>query len=63
MAYADKRKGEAYRNEYARDKYDRISVVVTKGKRDQIKARAESLGQSVSSYINNLIDQDMQSGQ
>lgn len=49
----------AYQNAYIREKYDRISLTVPKGRRDEIKQRAASSGKSVNEYINGLIDQDL----
>lgn len=49
----------AYQNAYIREKYDRISLTVPKGRRDEIKQRAASVGKSVNEYINGLIDQDL----
>lgn len=49
----------AYQNAYIREKYDRISLTVPKGRRDEIKQRAASAGKSVNEYINGLIDQDL----
>ena len=41
--------------------YDRISLVVKKGRREELKAYAESKGMSINGYINKLIDEDMKS--
>ena len=39
--------------------YDRLAIRVYKGQADQIKAYAESHGESINGYINRLITQDM----
>lgn len=39
--------------------YDRLAIRVYKGQADQIKAYAESHGESLNGYINRLIAQDM----
>lgn len=44
---------------YVKDKYDRIVLTMPKGKKDKIKAHALSKGESVNSYINRLIEEDM----
>lgn len=49
-----------YQTEYDRNHYDRIVIVVPKGKRDRIKRRANELGKSVNGYIGELIDKDME---
>ena len=46
-------------NKYAAKAYDRIALQVKKGKRDIIKAHAESKGMSLNAYINDLIEKDM----
>ena len=44
---------------YNEKAYDRISLVVKKGRREELKAYAESKGMSINGYINKLIDEDM----
>lgn len=39
---------------------DRLSIAVPKGKRDIIKAHAESQGESVNSFIGRAIDETME---
>jgi uncharacterized protein (DUF1778 family) len=51
-----------YKNQYAAEKYDRISLIVAKGRKDKIKAHAEAQGKSINDYINNLIARDMGPG-
>lgn len=52
----------AYDNEFIKKNYDRINLTVPKGHKELIKAHAEKKGKSVNSYINDLIEKDMQSG-
>lgn len=40
--------------------YDRINLTVTKGQKEEIKAHAESKGESVNSFINRAIKQTME---
>lgn len=47
-----------YKNKFTREKYDRIGIVVKKGRKEELKARAESQGLSLNEYINRLIDND-----
>lgn len=49
----------AYKNEYASNNYDRISLVVPKGDKERIKEYAESRGEKINGYINRLIAEDM----
>lgn len=46
-------------NKYNAKAYDRLAIQVFKGQREQIKAYAESHGESLNCYINRLIAQDM----
>lgn len=52
----------AVKNKWNASAYDRIAVVVPKGKKDEIKAHAEALGESVNAYIWRLIQEDMKKG-
>lgn len=49
----------AYDNEFIKNNYDRINLTVPKGHKELIKAHAEKNGMSVNSYINDLIEKDM----
>lgn len=52
----------AYNNQFNANAYDRVTIVVPKGRKDEIKARAEILGESVNGYIWRLIQEDMKKG-
>jgi uncharacterized FlgJ-related protein len=52
----------AYNNQFNANAYDRINLTVPKGKKDEIKAHAEALGESVNAYIWRLIQEDMKKG-
>ncbi len=45
----------AYQNEYKREKYDRIEVVLPKGRKEELKRKAKEKGMSMSEYINSVI--------
>lgn len=49
-------------NKYNAKAYDRIALQVKKGRRDIIRAHAESKGMSLNGYINKLIEEDMKQG-
>ncbi|WAW14776.1 hypothetical protein [Peptostreptococcus equinus] len=51
-----------YKNEYIKNKYDRLEVVLPKGKKSEIKNMCKNLNISINEYINMLISNDMQSG-
>ena len=45
---------------YVREKYDLYQVKMPKGRKDEIKAHAESRGQSVNGFIITAIDDKME---
>lgn len=49
----------AVKNRYNSKAYDRLGLVVPKGRKADIEARATSLGESVNSYVGALIRADM----
>ena len=46
-------------NKYNQKAYDRININVKKGRREEIKAFAESKGKSLNQYIVDLIEADI----
>lgn len=48
-------------NKYMAANYDRINLTVPKGQKEEIKAHAESKGESVNSFINRAIKQTIES--
>ena len=46
-----------YKNKYAAEKYDRVGLMLPKGRKDEIKAAAEKQGQSLNGYIATAIYQ------
>lgn len=51
MSFKDKAKETAYKNDFARMAYDRISVTPSKEDGQQIRKAAANAGQSVNAYI------------
>lgn len=47
-------------NKWIANNYDRVNLTVPKGKKDIIKAHAESRGESVNSFINRAIDETIE---
>lgn len=47
-------------NKYMAANYDRINLTMPKGRKDEIKAHAESKGESVNSFINRAIDETIE---
>ncbi len=50
----------AAKNKWNRANYDRIELIVQKGRKAEIKAHAESQGESVNGFINRAIDEAME---
>lgn len=53
----------AANNRYNDKAYDRINIVVKKGKKEIIQAHAAAQGESVNSLINKAIDEKLERGQ
>lgn len=49
-------------NKYTAKTYDRIALQVKKGRRDELKAIAESYGESLNTFINKAIEQRIAGG-
>lgn len=47
------------KNKYNAENYDSLRIVVPKGKKDKIKAYAESKGESINGFVNRAIDEAM----
>ena len=47
-------------HKYIRENYDRIELTTPKGKKAEIKAHADDLGESVNGFINRAIDETME---
>ena len=60
MAVTDAQKKAVQK--YVKDKYDRVVLTMPKGKKEGIKARADSMGLSVNAFINLAIDTMMAQG-
>ena len=60
MAYKEKSDAIRYNNQFIQNTYDRINLTVPKGDKEKIKAHAESKGESVNSFINRAISNQME---
>lgn len=54
------KKQQASVHKYVREHYDRISVTVPQGKREEIRQHADTQGESVNGFINRAIDEAME---
>ena len=59
MAYKDKKDAFAYNNKFNNMAYDRINLTVPKGKKEVIQSAAQQSGESVNSFINRLIQAEL----
>ena len=60
LSEARKRANKKWNDENLNKLYDRVSVLVPKGKKDIIKSHAEQNGESVNGFINRAIDETME---
>ena len=60
MAFKSKQAGYDYANQFNREAYDRVTVMVPRGGKDEIKAAAARAGESVNTYIKTAICQRME---
>lgn len=60
MAYKDKAAKTAYQNKFIAEAYDRVNLTLPKGRKEEIKAHAESRGESVNGFINRAIENQIE---
>lgn len=46
-----------YQNEYNKQKYDRVCLMLPKGRKDELKAMAAQQGLSLNAFISHIIDE------
>ena len=49
----------AYQNDYKREKYDRMELLLPKGRKEILKKKAKAAGVSMSEYINSLLEKEL----
>ena len=59
LSEAKKKANKKWNDANLSERYDRIQLVVPKGKKEKIKAFAESKGESLNGFVNRLIDESM----
>ena len=62
MAYKNKSDKTTHQNDFIRNNYDRINLLLKKGRKEEIKSAASDAGQSVNEFINAAIDGHMCAG-
>lgn len=59
MAFTDKGAAFRYINEYQKEKYDRITVMATKGKKEEYQAAAKLKGMKLSAFVQYCVDKEI----
>ncbi len=49
----------AYQNEYNKENYDRVTVMLPKGRKEQLREHAKEKGLSLNALISELIKKEM----
>ena len=49
----------AYQKDYKREKYDRMELLLPKGRKEILKKKAKAAGVSMSEYINSLLEKEL----
>lgn len=49
-----------YQHEYNKANYDRVEIIMPKGKKAEVREIAKAAGQSVSEYVNQAIEERME---
>ena len=57
MAFTEREAAFRYINNYQKEKYDRITILVQKGRKEAIQNNAKAHGMSTSEYIVACIDE------
>ena len=52
--------GQKAVNKYMRENYDRVNLTMPKGRKDEVKAHADTRGESLNAFINRAIDMQIQ---
>jgi len=51
-----------YKNQFTKDKYDRLNLILPKGQKELLKTQCELMQMSTNEYIKLLIQEDMKTG-
>ena len=63
MAMSNKEAAFRYLNEYQKENYDRITILVQKGRKKEIQMAAKRLGMSATEYIVSCINEHEMKGE
>lgn len=59
MAFSDKQAAFRYINKYQKEKYDRITVMASKGKKEEYTEAAKSKNMKLSAFISYCVDKEI----
>lgn len=60
MAFSDKQAAFRYINEYQKEKYDRITVMTKKGKKEEYTEAAKSKNMKLSAFISYCVEKEIE---
>ena len=60
MAFKNKADATAYQNQFIAKNYDRITLILPKGKKELIQTHARGYGESTNRFINRAIDHELE---
>lgn len=60
MAFKERKKELSYIAQYQKENYDRITVMSPKGTKEKVKAAATLKGMSVSEFVLNCINKELE---
>lgn len=60
MAFKDKEKELSYIAQYQKEKYDRITVMAPKGRKEELKAAAEFKGMKLSEFVLDCVNKELE---
>ncbi len=60
MAFKEEQKKIQYNNEFKKNNYDRVDLLLPRGRKEQIKTVAAWQGLSVNAWIAGLIDAELE---
>lgn len=60
MAYANKEDAIKYVNQYQKEKYDRITIMAAKGKKEEYTAAAKLKNMKLSTFVQDCVEKEIQ---
>lgn len=60
MAFTDREAAFKYINEYQKKKYDRITVMAAKGKKEEYQTAAKLKGMKLSAFVQDCVEKELE---